>query len=238
MKIAVITPTSDRPQALEILSKCMERQIQKPDQWIIVDGSEKSSKAHVNTDLDFLVFKKRKRSVTEIGPINLGRNLILGMQTLSKDIEAVLIMEDDDYYFPSYIQKCSKILEHNRVVGNCWLRYYNVAHRKWWVGKNNGPALHNTGFRLDLESKFLEACAVGTSGNYNIDRAFWKGLRDPISKDPFQLNMVSIKGVPGRFGLGSGHKPKSSWVADYNLVTLKNWIGKDVDLYRDMFNLD
>jgi hypothetical protein len=46
-----------------------------------------------------------------------------------------------------------------------------------------------------------------------------------------------MKGLPGRAGIGIGHRPENNsymWVKDTDLGVLRQWIGEDIGLYPNL----
>ena len=73
---------------------------------------------------------------------------------------------------------------------------------------------------------FRRACQPGKEF---IDIKLWRGHRDAILFGGHRV--VGIKGMPGRGGIGMGHKPGFSGQRDPKGELLRQWIGADADWY-------
>jgi hypothetical protein len=62
----------------------------------------------------------------------------------------------------------------------------------------------------------------------------WSLVRRNECAFSHQMTVVGIKGLPGRAGLGVGHRPGTGWTPDPDFVRLRSWIGDDVDSYTNL----
>ena len=121
------------------------------------------------------------------------------------------------------------------LAGDPQQRYYNVAHRKWRIFKNRGSCLCQTGMHRDLISRFqwvIERCL--REDTYGIDGRFWESVPRYHWDLQATSTALGIKGLPGRPGLGVGHRPGGSgWKTDPDCTQLAEWIGaEDAALYE------
>jgi glycosyltransferase involved in cell wall biosynthesis len=225
-KITVITPTADQPLGIALLEKYMARQTVLPDQWIVADDGIKP--ATMTMGQEHIVTPRKY----DLGR-SLSKNIILGLKAATGDI--IIIMEHDDYYTANHIEVCIKHLENTRATGSRLQRYYNVEHRCWLEMNNVGSSLCNTAFTKDLIPQMNNAANMAFNNNlYCVDRLFWDSLAYTRHAKTHDINtVVGIKGLPGRKGLGLGHRPNASrtWHSDPEFTKLSEWIGDDIQYY-------
>ena len=88
-KIAFVIPTKDRPSDLRKMLKSLAQQERKPDQIIVVDGSNPPIKTVVNE------FKKLNINYISIYPPSLAKQRNAGMSILNKNISLAGYLDDD-----------------------------------------------------------------------------------------------------------------------------------------------
>jgi hypothetical protein len=149
--------------------------------------------------------------------------------------DKVLFIEDDDWYAADYVETMADAMETRgaQMIGTSRSLYYHVPSRRWRVMQNQGTAsLCQTGMEAHALPFLKDACVQRPEA---IDWWLWQyGLRRShlLAID----RCVGIKGLPGRPGIGVGHKPErhpEQWTADPKLTVLREWIGNDVELYRE-----
>lgn len=224
--ITIITPTGDRPEALRNLADYVARQtFAGPVQWVIVDDGRVPFRPSINRPNLELTYHRRDESGVPGGSLN--RNLIVGLRLARHD--KLVVMEDDDWYAPTYLDVYAELLDHHPLVGESRARYYNVRDRAWYLPGNTAHAsLAQTGFRRELIPMIDDCCRQGTPF---IDLHIWKR---PVDKHLIHNNglCVGLKGMPGRRGLGQGgHQTGRRYTRDPHLQQLRKWIGSDVDRY-------
>jgi hypothetical protein len=128
-----------------------------------------------------------------------------------------------------------------KSAGTIWQRYYHLPSLSHRTYKNVGSALCSTVFHRDLIPQLSAAARwCGENNRKGIDRRFWDSL-EPEWKDIFEPEknqVIGMKGLPGRFGIVSGHQPRG-FHADPDAATLKEWVGNDANNYlnlRSKFN--
>jgi glycosyltransferase involved in cell wall biosynthesis len=198
----------------------MDRQTVKADQWIVADdGTEEQP-----TTAGQQVIRRQRSSE---GAQSLADNILAAIDHVKG--EFVGIIENDDYYLPEHIEYHVEQLKHYPAAGGIWLNYYNLEHKGYRVIRNVCSALCNTFMRVEvLEDLRAAAIECRKKNDYNIDQHFWsrvgqKGLHNKVT-------VIGLKGLPGRKGLGVGHRPKNLTPdADYEM--LKRWLGDDASIY-------
>lgn len=226
IRVSVITPTADQPTGIALAEKYMARQTVQPFEWIVADdGAEAATLTMGQTH----IVRKRDQE----GGRSLAGNTLAGLEAATGDV--IVIWEHDDHYAPDHIEVCLAHLAKARAAGSKWQRYYNVEHRCWIVMKNIGSALCNTAFTADLIPAMQAACdKVLCTGSIGLDRMFWDSL-EPADKCVHEIDtVVGIKGLPGRIGLGMGHRPGKNgriWRDDPGGFKLREWVGEDAVNY-------
>jgi len=225
--IALITPTGARADQFNFCAKWMQRQNYPGEiTWIIIDDCHPRTTDAVNENF------KDDWTIIKIYPIPLwsgqntqARNLSIGTKTLTanykkEEIEAIFIIEDDDYYKSNYLERMMFHLSGFQATGEKNTVYYNVAFRTYFIHPNTGhSSLFQTAFTIETLPIF-EKC-------YNqrfIDMSFWPKLTN--------VN----QGIPGRRGIGSGHTRLRNMPNDIDWNYLKSLIGEeDAGLYEGYY---
>lgn len=223
---SVITCTGNRQAAFTLCAEYMARQTYSgPIQWIVVDDGGMPTSRHVKKYQDQLTIETVRFPNSHNGKNTLPRNLIGGLERVKYN--KVLFMEDDDHYSPDYLTNMAHLLDRAPLAGQTPSRYYNVATRQYREFPSRKHAsLCQTGIRAELIPQ-LTLCA---NAGGPIDMALWRnvpgGLLEPGS------DVVGIKGMPGRPGIGVGHRPTCTWSVDPRLEVLRSWIGDDAAHYE------
>lgn len=230
--ITVITCTGHRPEAFELCRKYISNQTVKVDQWIVVDDSiSPKSKIKIN-----LTIPGTNAAVIP-GPVLWEE----GVNTQRPNMEAALklvkgdhifIMEDDEFYKPNYIQTMLSALQTVEIVGEGNAKYFNLQMPGYKEMNNLGHAsLCQTAMRKSM-LQYLKNSV--TSGELYFDIHLWKQVREKRIPHAMLNNLnlcVGIKGMPGRAGIGTGHKTNDFFI-DPSGAQLRKWIGQDFELYR------
>jgi len=219
MSVTLITPTADRPKAFALCEKWMGRQTFKDVQWIVVDGGESAVNCTMGQE-----YIRNPFSGSSIQ--NFTSNLREGVKRARAD--KILIIEDDDWYSPNYVEVMVEALDTD-LVGQIPPRYYNIRTRKYRVFNVNRASLCCTGFRSTLIPAFLRILDLGTC---YVDIHLWRSTE---SKKVIRRNdSVGIKGLPGKAGLAPAHL-NFRGTPDKNYKVLRQWIGADAALYENFY---
>ena len=226
--VTLITCTGGRPFAFGLCQKFMLRQTYRGRvQWIVVNDVERSVEAaHVQDGwLLSMIFPEPR---WKPGENTLARNLLAATPEVL--YEKVLFIEDDDWYASNYVDLMAAKLDFADIIGEACSRYYHVPSRRYRVFNNACHAsLCQTGIRKALLPELRDVCETPMSSF--IDFRLWQHRLHPLTDT---RGCVGIKGLPGREGIGIGHRPVAdgNWRGDADLETLKAWIGDDVKLYE------
>jgi len=228
-RITCITPTGDRPLAFALCQQWMLHQTVKPDQWIVVDDGK------IPLTPTYAMQYVRREPRPDDPKYTLGRNLAAAIPLISGD--KIFIIEDDEYYAPSYIEEMSRHLDRYEIVGIANSKYYHLpsgSHRM--IGNNEHASFAQTSFR----KSFLPILEKLLTGSVYLDMRLWRaaGNRGYLFVDTQKPLYLGIKGLPGRAGIGGGHRLS---IYDSNKDTadrpiLKKWVPQDYKIYLDILN--
>lgn len=229
MEVSVITPTRDRPKAFRICRGLMSRQsIRGAIQWIVVDDGD----IPIEDPGDCHYLRRPPSREKNTLPLNL---LLAAPEARGNHI---LIMEDDDFYPPDYCESMSMRLRKADACGEIVARYYNVKSRRWNIGGDPSfSSLCRLGFRKEKLGHLIgSAIETKRAGDVSVDKRFWERIKqDTKNIDLFREPKlsVSIKGLPGRPGLGRNHADDIFPNVDPQARVLENWVGKE---YADIYS--
>lgn len=225
--LTLLTMTGCRPFAFELCKRWMAAQdyIGKV-RWLIVDdGETRQDTTDVRTD--WYVEHLRRAPYWQPGQNTQADNILFGLA--HHDGGPLVIIEDDDHYAPGYLTAVAEWLGKADLVGERSSRYYHVGVRRWYDNQNMRHAsLCSTAMKGDAVEAFRKA--TETRDKF-IDMILWREFKGPRLLADTRLT-VGIKGLPGRPGIGMGHKPVKGQF-DTHGHTLKSWIGKAAEAYLD-----
>lgn len=236
--ISLITCTGSRPEALRLCEKYIKDQTYQGDlEWIIVDDSTEMLPADrtVSEGPDGCAFSMmRVRHFrgprTWIPGLNTQRfNMELALKKVKGDY--IFFIEDDDLYKPDYIETMMDLLKYADIAGEAKSKYYHLGlpgHKE--MHNYRHASLCQTAIKRKL-LPMVEAAV--NSGELYFDIHLWNQVHE--NRIPYLLfaesNLViGMKGLPGREGIGAGHKTKD-YLLDPSLDKLKEWCGDDVSNY-------
>ncbi len=230
--ITLITPTGDRPEAFELTRRWIESQTRKANQWIVVDDGIVPLPERLRLGIEYV-----RRNPTKGERCTLNINIATALSRVKG--RKIFIIEDDDWYGPTYIETMLGYLDTYDLVGEGNARYFNLAAMKYRRIKN---AVHislcQTGFNRSLLSTFEKYIP----GDPFIDKRFWDSVDNKFIfldlEDKLHLH-CSIKGLRGRRGIAVGHNPNDPFfnmIKEENEISglqqLINWVGRDsTELY-------
>ena len=220
-RVCVITPTGDRPLTLKILRDCIESQTVKPNKWIIIDDGQFDSSIIVR-DLPYVSYVKRPR--TESGN-TIKENMLKAFDICNA--QNIIIMEDDDWYAPDYIESMLEGLKHNKLVGIRPYMYYSLKTKSYMIrGQRNSMSIWaTTAFHPDLIPEIRKV--INITKDHSIDINVWNALGQKFGyvfeKD--HMMHVGIKNAPGRNGTTGTHDKESLGTFDPDGSFLKKIVG-------------
>jgi len=237
MSVTLITTTGSRPEAFNFCEKYIQRQkflknTKENIQWIVIDDNIKQP------TICTLGQEYYANPMQAEGKFNTQRPGLAFALTKVKG-DNVFIIEDDDFYFENYIEVYNDFLKHAFLVGEGNALYYDVKSRLYKRMENyKGASLCQTAFRKTSIATIEKAVH---SGELYIDSYLWarKASIKSILFTGLDLS-VGIKGMPGRAGIGVGHKmsledPKVK--SDKDLLQLPQFLEskQDAERYRNYY---
>lgn len=162
-------------------------------------------------------------------------NLLRGLEKVQGD--KVVFIEDDDWYSADYLQIMSEWLDRGDLAGEGNARYYNVATKRYRTcGNRDHASLCQTGIRADYVPALI--ARVRSHNTTFFDLRIWKNWfvgRGKILRAESRIS-CGMKGLPGKAGIGIGHRIDNRFPADDTGEILEHWIGpEDAAIYREMF---
>jgi len=239
--IALITPTGFRRQQIELCNKWMRRQTYTGEVlWLIIDDANPvtTEKVGLNFPDNWTIEKIYPKPAWKPGWNTQGRNISEGVNRLPEDIEAIFIIEDDDYYKPQYLERMMFHLGDNLAIGETHTIYYNVFWRRYFVNPNvTHVSLFQLCFRPELLPVFRSCYNEQFIDFIFYQRLYERGFKKQIGFFREGNLAVGIKGMPGRGGIGAGHKRMAGFIQDVNLRYLKSIIGDNVKEYERYYGI-
>lgn len=225
----VLTPTGGRPEGLGLLGQYLAEQTWRgPVRWIVVDDCDPATGSFA-TDCGVEVEVVRPAWRWTEGQNTQAASMAAGLARVPHDA-TLLVMEDDDAYLPAHIETLvDALLDGMELVGERTARYYNVATMRWKVIPSSRHAsLAATACRGAALQLLRAVCAAGSR---RIDLDLWYGFvghRALVDA----ANVVGIKGLPGRGGIGVGHRADFG-DPDPSGQVLAEWLGAErAEAYR------
>jgi hypothetical protein len=233
--ITALTCTADRPEAFALLERYMTRQTVKPNPWIVLDDG--------NVPVKPTLGQRHVYCPECRGGTSMINKLKIAFAPGFITTDIVVIIEDDDWVAPTWIETCVKNLTDGKcdLFGEGRAVYYNVRDR-WWFehGNMNHASLCSTAFTKRLYPLVHQLC---NDPNPFIDDRLWK--KAPTNRkrvlDPGagsnKRQVVGIKAMPGKVGYGGGHAKKDpNAKQDPNGAQLIKLIGTDCSLYEEFWS--
>lgn len=233
--ITLITPTGDRLLAFALCQNWMRKQTLQSYQWIVIDDGKIPAKPYI--PMNYI----RREPQANDPQCTLSLNLEISLPLINGN--KIVIIEDDEYYAPKYVEEMAFKLDQHEVVGIGRAKYYHLFSGKFYRHRNKDRAsLAQTSFRDSFLSEFKEILRSNV-GDTQIDRRVWEKVRGSdrgfIFLDDDDSLYVGIKSLPGRPGV-IGHDLKSKSYRrscpDVSHETLKQWIPRDHGIYMDIIN--
>ena len=219
--IYLLTPTGGRPAALTLLARYVAEQTYKRKLcWLVVDDCDPVTpipKMPVHIKVVSIRPEHRWQ-----GTSTQAANMLAGLAVVPDDAKA-LVLEDDDLYLPQHVENIVGKLESYELVGEATARYYNIqTARHQTMAKGHFPAMASIGVRGSGLKALRGVCGAYTT---LLDVQLWRCFTGP-KKLLASHNVVGIKGMPGRAGIGIGHR-KSYGILDTSNV-LEHWAGEEI----------
>jgi hypothetical protein len=206
--------------------------------WVIVDDAIPHTIDWIPQIRGWEILKVYPSPPWEPGLNTQARNMAAGMNVIlshvkKEDIEGIFIIEDDDYYRPTYLERMVIRLQGYDLCGEMNTIYYNVHSRRYLV---NGNTIHASLFQTAFSYNAIPQFEQSFEHKF-IDCLFWSIVPNRILFAENDL-AIGIKGLPGRAGIGAGHTRMMSMREDMGMGFLKSKIGEDAKLYERYHGLN
>lgn len=231
-EISIITPTADRYFCIKRLAYYLTRQTFIGDiQWIVTDSGSisefNSFEVNFRTDYKYLGHIKKPHK-------SFCKNMLDALSRVK--YEKIIVMEDDDWYHPTYIETMWERLHKKDLIGEIPATYYHIKDQSYRILPNvDRASMCQMGFRsvvISILKHILE------QQNAFVDIQLWRYYSSKFRKELYNSRLsIGIKGMPGNPGIGIGHRPTDVHrTKDKNFQKLEEWIGKeDTNFYRNIY---
>lgn len=222
----LITATGGRPEALALTARWINEQSFKGKaRWLVVDDCDPATPIpHVRRGILTGVIWPDWR--WKPGMNTQARSMAELLKRVPDDA-TVIIVEDDDVLLPPHVENLLKALETADLVGEKTSKYYNVASMRWRLmpGKYHA-SLATVGLKGPALKTLREICQRGSR---RIDMDLWGQFAGPKTLLE-SANVIGIKGLPGRAGIGVGHR--DSFGTPDDGTVLREWLGDRATAYE------
>lgn len=224
--LTLLTATGARPESWAICERLMARQdYTGPVRWVVVDDGPTAQPVTFQRS-GWALEVLRPTPAWEPGQNTQARNLLAGLEAIGPD-EQVVVVEDDDHYSADWLSTVAQALDRAELVGECRARYYNISLR---LGRQLSNSTHaslcSSAMRGRALEAFRKACQLAPKF---IDIELWRRADSRHLFDGHRV--VGIKGMPGRGGIGMGHRDDFKGQSDPTGAILRDWIGPDAEIY-------
>lgn len=235
MTISIITCTGHRPEAFALCQKYIEGQTSTfPIQWIIVSDQNDFPKVKTTQPNIRVEQYKAPKEWDPESEYNTHRgNMELALSKVNG--QYIYIMEDDDYYAPTYLNTMMQALTMTEAVTMVRSKYFHIGLPGYKELHNTvHGSLANTAISKWALPRLIKAV---NSGHLYFDGVFWeehlKAKRPHIFIGNSNIS-VGIKGMTGRVGITPSHRDLRDYLIDPTLSKLKEWIGESYQPYLEI----
>lgn len=232
MNVTAITTACWRPEAWARAEYYVSRQTVKPIQWIVADDDDPKTLCTAGQEYHYWPEMRGRGSLSKKIRRIINNNMVRG--------DAIVFIENDDYYPPDYIEWCIAGLQNHAIFGEGRALYYNVVQRFWFEHTNlQHASLCATSMTREAFPHLAKQVSISECPF--LDVRIWN--KPPVSwrvADPHLERIrhsVGIKAMPGRTGYGGGHRGRDkSAVDDLGLKKLRSVIGDDAEFYSTFYD--
>lgn len=221
--IVGVTCTGDRPICMDLLTRWVKHQTLPITRWLIIDDGRVPYVPTMNCDY---IYRKPQSSDPKH---TLNLNIRTALPYIKEDI--VCWLEDDEYYAPKYIETMVAKIKGHDAVGIIKSKYYYLPGRTYYVHNTKD---HASLAETAITKEFLPKLVTMLDGDPFIDLRIWKEVNGNgcLFDDGAECLYVGMKGLPGRPGIGAGHRGGGR--KDFQYEVLKKWMPNDYKFYVDL----
>lgn len=227
--IDIITPSGDRPVQFSLCTEWMAKQtFSEPVHWIIVDDSINSHYEVPKMPNNWRITHIKVTRETLGDNSTQADNILKALDHVIYD--KIVMVEDDDYYHPDWLNICSYHLNNCDIFGRNSVVYYNLSNRTFWdkpYPYNDFNPMVQTAFKKSLIPNLKKICLKNTT---LLDYLLWTSVAQNkkffLQKGPIEY-VVGMKGLFGREGMTKNHKTILP-TADPKLIFLRRILGEEV----------
>jgi len=195
-------------------------------QWLVVDDGERPTPTTHNQH--YIRRMRRERGHT------LVPQLLAALPHV--DAPKILIIEDDDYYSPRYVETMTAWLDQYPLVGEKHAKYYHLRYGWFRLGNTRHGSLCRTGFTHEVLPTLRAVLRHPTPWvDMRLWRA-WRGAHYLHDDRGDRTNLtIGVKGMPGR--RGATWRYHSTYRSDPRGEQLSRWCSGDqevVSVYREL----
>ncbi len=234
--VTLVTITGDRQKAFNLCERWMAGQSRQGWNWLVVDDGVEAT----NTTMGQHVIRLPPKPDASQ---SFKQNLMVALNSAGTD--KVLFIEDDDYYAPYHVELLNACLSHRvLMVGQSRARYYNAKHKLFkHMGGTQHSSLAHMGLRGEAIRTIMLKVLTELPNPTRVDMTMWTDDRIMDKHKlllPAPISCVGIKGLPGRSGIGLGHRSRqellySQFKPDDDYSKLYEWIGQDYVHYQEFY---
>jgi hypothetical protein len=238
-RVAIITPTRNRLESFRLLEQWYLRQTihqtSHEVDWLVAWDGDGECPCTLNQTLFRL-------DPTQWGNRSIQQNIMRLMhEALHANYDKIVVMEDDDWYHPTYLQRQVDALDRAEIVGFGPTYNYNLRYRKLEIrGSPKGTCFGKTGFVPRTAEMLFHNIAqkvaifdIRTWNTYGTLRWLQENVAD---EGPYPLMVFSPKLMPGDINATAGGrhaKGNGLGEPDYELEAFRHLIGPDFSYYEE-----
>lgn len=206
--IDILTPSGDRPVQFSLCIDWMRAQtFSGPVHWVIIDdslyGHYDTPTMPSNWQITHIKIHRDKLPERTSQGLNLHEGL------LHVKYDNIVMVEDDDYYHPKWVELCNEHLSHCDIFSRENIIFYNLKNRTFW-DKNykvkNTSLMVQTAMKRKFVEDLKEIC-LHPENMYEIEHCLWRLATNKffLPKDGNEY-VIGIKGLLlGRSGMTKMH---------------------------------
>ena len=248
MKTLLLTLASDQHAGFRFSVQWSNRCLEFGDidaNWLVVDDGEEPCEPLLRDSLCHQIDYIKLPHDNIRGMDSLRRNLVRALKGILEyrcTPDTIVFFLEDDWLRADWYRDALQTFEdheHLMLLGETQTRYYHVGTRRHHTFRPNGrSALSCTAMRYNHSLIQWLIDRAESDRTIMLDDRLWnKGPLQDHEKllHPESVYNVGIKGLPGKPGLGMGHRLDAKHPADTDMSLLRQWIGDDVEHFAPYF---